>query len=406
MTLWPRSAGRTRSPVRFVPLACALVGVASCVAPAEDGALEVVVTDSAGVVIVETRGDAATIPGVVLGDAPLVRVGSEDAAAPDFFASVQAAHLDPRGDLWVVDGMSAEVKVFQVPSGRHRFTVGGSGEGPGEFRRPALVGFDDARAWVWDHALARLTVLSLDGDLLETRRVGVGGEHVPRLLLRTGRGTFLAQRPQTFGGAVTDGMTIQDTVRVWELDLDSDDAELVGERRGVTWYFARGMQVPVPFAYGSRFGVGALGVVFTDPDGYPTLDVVQEGVLVRRMRVVRERARVTSEMAEGELASPIRSEAGRAILEEHAGRYRVPAFAPTWEWVRVGADGHVFALRFGTLMRDEVWDVFDPDGGWTGTVTLRDTAHLMDAAGGRLVVVETPDVRGPTVAVYRWGGAG
>lgn len=391
----------SRALPKLVPV-FALALISACDVASREPGPRVLVTDSAGVVIVESRGEPGRTWEIAAGDAPVVRLGSEDDGAPDFFGRINSAHLDSRGNVWVVDLMSAELKAFDVPTGTHLFTAGRRGDGPGEFRMPFPVGFDEERAWIWDQTLGRLTVLSLDGELLETRRIGTDREITPRLLFRTERGSFLAQLPQAFAGTVTDGMTIQDTVRIWELQADGWEPELVAERKGVTWYFAEGTQAPVPFALGTRFGVGAGRVVLSDPDGGPALDVVQDGTLVRRIRIDRERTPVTREATERELASPVRSEAAQALLREHLGRVSLPDLLPTWEWVRVGRGGHVFALRYGTLLSGEVWDVFDPEGRWVGSVVLPEETHLMDADDRHMVLVEMPEMRGPAVAVYRF----
>lgn len=385
----------------------ALGALSACEMGSPDVGPEVLVTDSAGVVIVENRGDPEDLLHLRLEESPLVRLGSEDEHAPDFFGRINSAHLDSRGNVWVVDLMTGELKVFAVSSGEHLFTVGSRGEGPGEFRMPVPVGFQDEMAWVWDQGLGRLTTFSLDGELIETRLIGTDEELVPRLLFRTGSGTFLAQRPQALTGPVTDGMTIQDTVRIWEFEGHVREARLVAERKGSTWYYAERTQVPVPFALGSRFGVGAERVVMSDPDGGPGLDVIEDGQLVRRIRVDHERTPVTREATEREVESPVRSESARALLREHLGRISIPDFLPTWMWVRVGRVGHIFALRYGTLLSGEVWDVFDPEGRWLGTISLPEEAHLMDADLRHVVIAEMPELRGPGIAVYRfddrWG---
>jgi hypothetical protein len=388
----------SRRCVAFV----AFGAMSACEFGSPDVGPDVVVTDSAGVVIVENRGDSEALMHLRLEEPPLVRLGSEDENAPDFFGRINSAHLDSRGNVWVVDLMSGELKVFAAPSGEHLFTVGGRGEGPGEFRMPVPVGFKDERAWIWDQGLGRLTIFSLDGALIETRLIGRDEELVARLLLRTGAGTFLAQRPQALTGPIRDGMTIQDTVRIWEFEADVREARLIAERNGVTWYCAERMQVPLPFAYGSRFGVGADRVVMSDSDGGPGLDVIEDGELVRRIRLERERMPVTREATEEEVESPVRSESARALLRENLGRISLPEFLPTWMWVRVGQGGHIFALRYGTLLSGEVWDVFDPEGRWLGSISLPEEAHLMDADLRHVVVAEMPELRGPGIAVYRF----
>ena len=382
-----------------------ILSVSAC--DGESGRMDpdVMVTDSAGVVIVENTSDPDD-PGVLaLTGQPVLRLGSDDSEAPDFFGRVTSAHFDPRGNLWVVDAMSAEVRVFSAPSGEHLFTLGGRGQGPGEFQMPFPVGFDDEKVWIWDQNLGRVSVFTLEGELLETERVGEERQIIPRLLHRTLEGKFVAQLPQSMASPVEEGTLIHDTIRVWQFETDVSEAELLTTRRGVTWYFAEGMQVPVPFAQGTRFAVREGRVVSTDPDGAPVLDVVEDGRLARRIRVERERLPVTPRTIERELESPVRSEAAQEIVRAHRSRLPIPDLLPTWEWVRIGSSGHVFALRYGGLLAEEIWDVFDPEGALVGSVALPTEAHLVDANHRYLVLMEMPALRGPGISLYAFNEA-
>jgi dihydrofolate reductase len=176
----------------FAPrLGSRLVPAAFLVCAGEAGteAPTVVVSDSAGVVIVEHPGPADHHRR--LDAEPLLRLGSEAEGAPDFFGRINTAHLDSRGDLWVVDGTSSELAVFALPDGERRFTLGGRGDAPGEFQLPHPTGFDEGGTWIWDQSPGRLTVVGLDGELLrdylsalelpdhmptwEWARIGAGG---------------------------------------------------------------------------------------------------------------------------------------------------------------------------------------------------------------------------------------
>lgn len=385
----------------------------------------VMVSDSAGVTLVgnpgpldtdllEVSGMDATVPASPrlwrLDGPPILRLGSEVDRAPDFFGRINSAHLDARGDLWVVDATTSELAVFAVPSGEHLFTTGGRGDGPGEFQLPFPIGFDEDSAWIWDPNPGRLTVLTLEGELRETRRVGQDLELVPRLLHRRADGTFLAQLPRTMAGPVTDGMTVQDTLRIWSFESEPDNPVLLAEREGVTWYFDGRMQVAVPFAQGSRFGAFGARIVLTDPQGAAAFDMVDDGRLTHRVRVGGDRTPVTSHAIERELDSPVRSQAVREVVRANLSELALPDFVPTWEWVRIGRSGHIFLLRYGGLTSDEVWDVFDADGVHLGALELPEETHLADADHRYLVLMEVPETRGPGIALHEipegWGGGG
>jgi hypothetical protein len=135
----------------------------------EESRVPATVTDSAGIRIILT--DPAPNIFAVVGSEPVLSLGGPDAEGATQFHQIQEIHIDPRGRLWVADGQSAEIRLF-LPDGRHLRTVGGRGEGPGEFQRMRLLGsFRGDSVAVWDLALARLTVLDKEGTLARTEQL-------------------------------------------------------------------------------------------------------------------------------------------------------------------------------------------------------------------------------------------
>ena len=85
------------------------------------------------------RGEVELAIGVVLNGDPAY-----------LFDDVRALARDPEGLIYVADSGSRSVRVFD-PRGRHVVSIGGRGEGPGDFRSNLLCGlaFDpDGRLWV------------------------------------------------------------------------------------------------------------------------------------------------------------------------------------------------------------------------------------------------------------------
>lgn len=359
------------------------------------------VVDSSGIEVVRTRAVEGRTRDVVLGDVPLLRLGSEEPESPELFGQINSLHFGPDGSLWVVDLMSAELRGFSVTSGAHRFTVGGRGEGPGEFGFPVPVGFDpEGRAWIWDQRLGRLTVVGATGELIEVRPFRDVDGMIPRLIELLPDGTFVARLPEPFTGALSDGMVFRDSVRLWRLDGDGSDPELLVERAGATWYYRDGTQAHVPFSEGAQFGTRGDRIVFTESTGAPVLDVLENGTLVRRIHLQRAVERVTPEAIERDLEGGRRTEAGAEMIRSRLSELPIPEFLPTWAWVRLGPAGHVFALRHGTVLDGEVWDVFDPSGRFAGTLTLAGPGHLMDIGEELLAVLELDELGVPGVAVF------
>ncbi|HEY8469201.1 MAG TPA: hypothetical protein VIL18_06140 [Longimicrobiales bacterium] len=93
--------------------------------------------DSSGVRITITEGAERTF--AVVDPQPIVNLGGADVEGPTQFFNIRGIHVVSRGYLWVADGGSAEVRIFRS-DGSHWKTVGGRGEGPGEFQQIRLLG--------------------------------------------------------------------------------------------------------------------------------------------------------------------------------------------------------------------------------------------------------------------------
>jgi hypothetical protein len=97
-----------------------------------------------------------------------VSIGRTGGEGPDLFGRIEAIAVDPTGTIYVIDGLSQEVRVFD-PDGAHRRTLGGRGGGPGEFGDAWTVSpRPNGEVWVWSYLPRRLTVFSDDGAVQRT----------------------------------------------------------------------------------------------------------------------------------------------------------------------------------------------------------------------------------------------
>lgn len=129
------------TPRRSVPAGAVRAGAAAAAAAAllaagcgpEAGTeAGVTVRDSAGVEIVENRGDGAWPDGAAwtLSDAPVLDLGS--VSGPDRLFRVEDATRLSDGRVVVANAGTAQLLVF-APDGRLLRSLGGEGQGPGEF---------------------------------------------------------------------------------------------------------------------------------------------------------------------------------------------------------------------------------------------------------------------------------
>jgi hypothetical protein len=93
-----------------------------------------------------------------------VRIGSMEGDGADVFGSVAGLAADAAGRIFVADGQSHEVRVFDS-AGRHLFSFGRQGAGPGELSAPCCMAFGaDSLLWVRDGGNSRYNAYRVDAS--------------------------------------------------------------------------------------------------------------------------------------------------------------------------------------------------------------------------------------------------
>jgi hypothetical protein len=111
-----------------------------------------------------------------------LRIGSVDGNDAAAFGRIASIAADQAGRLYVLDRQAQEVRVFDS-TGRHAFTVGRKGGGPGEFTGADGIWVDDSlRLWVSDPRSLRLSVFDSTGRLLRDHPRTPRSGTVPRFL--------------------------------------------------------------------------------------------------------------------------------------------------------------------------------------------------------------------------------
>ena len=107
-----------------------------------------------------------------------LRIGSATEGGPDAFGDAAFATVDALDRLWIVDSQANEVRVFDG-EGRFVRTVGGRGEGPGEFMGlGGVLHGPDGEMWAEDDLLDRY-------EIFDTAGARIGGQ---RYVTRFGGG--------------------------------------------------------------------------------------------------------------------------------------------------------------------------------------------------------------------------
>ena len=354
-------------PRALVPVLL-LVAATAC---AERGPGAAVQVDSAGVRIVES-----TVPAWPRGTEwrvspePVFRLGNaDDNPAYQFYQIIDVALL-AGGELIVVDGGSAEVRRYDA-GGRHLWSTGGRGAGPGEFRSPGYLGRrEDGAFLIWDRSLLRLSVIE-DGEvtLAERRAAPDGSVFIADGLFDDG--AWLVAYPRSV--SLAEGASWTDTIRLGRYDPVLEEDAPLATVPGMQWVWTGQYQLPVPFGarplrtiVGDRLAVASGSV--------PEVSVYDpDGSLVARYRIAREREPVT----ESDVGQVIESfvEIGQgpaAVWRQWRNRMEVPGHKPAFDMLLGNADGTLWARRFMVdplSAEPSLWDVFDPAGRYLGVVS-------------------------------------
>jgi len=143
------------------------IAVAGCGDGAPADRPSAMVKDSAGIEI--TTSDPWTAEAhCAIGDDPILSIGAREGDGPQIFFQVRHAARLSDGSVAVVDGSSREVRVF-TGTGAHLVSMGGRGEGPGEFGSPWLLWvLPGDTLWVGDYLPWRFNVFSAGGEFVRS----------------------------------------------------------------------------------------------------------------------------------------------------------------------------------------------------------------------------------------------
>jgi len=390
-------------PSRLALLPVLAFGAATACAEREPDA--VIEVDSAGVRIVESRAPA-WLSGTEwrVNPAPVFRLGDAgDDPSSSFFRILDVALL-AGGEVIVLDGGTAEVRRYDA-AGRHLWSTGGRGDGPGEFRSPRYLGRrDDGAFLIWDRALSRVSTIGQNGDRLGTeRRSSSDGSPVVAFGLFED-GYWLVALPVV--RRVTEpGTAWTDSVRLGRYDPVLEEEAPLPTVLGQRWLWTGQSMLPVPFSprslraiVGNRVAVASGSV--------PEVSIHDPaGSLVTRYRIARDRVPVTASDVEQVVESLVELGQGTAaVWRQWRDEMEVPAHAPAFYRLLADRDGNLWARRFmADLLTGEPpsWDVFDPAGSWLGVVATPGGMTVTSIRDGLVAGIYRDELGVEYVSVHR-----
>lgn len=105
--------------------------------------------------------------------------------APSHFTQIGALTPGPRGTIYAADVVANAVFVFDS-LGQHLGTIGGAGNGPGEFRQVGRIGWLNGQFFAVDALLGRVSFFTPSGEHLRTMRISARSTDTRRATAPTG----------------------------------------------------------------------------------------------------------------------------------------------------------------------------------------------------------------------------
>lgn len=363
----------------------------------------VTVTDSAGIRIV--MSDPRPGPYATVEPDPILSLGGSEAEGPAQFFRIRDIHVDPRGRLWVADGESAEIRIF-LPTGTHLRTVGGRGEGPGEFQRIHLLGsFRGDSVAAWDDGLSRLTILDGDGDLARTEQVVPrGGDPSIRCRDVFQDGSLLGQVPTILSaGSLEPGQILGDSARLVRYFPEDSTQRPWADGLGPRWLWTGRSQIPLPFNANAGFDLRGEELHLVSGSEFQ-VRVFKEGQLVRVYGMNQDPRRVSEADVEAyrRFVMEFLPEGSREDYLSSLGSPDLPEYLPAYSGVLVSSSGHVWAQVYSPDARASgSWHVFDEGGVWLGAVETPVGLRVRHIADDRITGVWLDATGVEHVRVYR-----
>lgn len=259
-------------------------------------------TLSSGEIVVRNTADPLWTPEEAWQVVEDLRIGEAHEGGPDLFGGVYSFDVDAWGRIFVLDNQAQEVRIFDS-GGNFVRTIGGKGEGPGEFVQAGSVDLSrNGEIWVMGMSQARVSVFDTTGTYLRGERTNTGG----RIMLPYPGGFDPMGRynvvlpPSVMNGMARFDQSYNpiDTISLPENPVEAEYFDLVNED-GFTL-----MSAAVPFQGFMAWRWSPTGTVWTLlTDRYELTEMTTSGEVLRRVTRDYEPIPVTDEDREQAIES-------------------------------------------------------------------------------------------------------
>ncbi len=372
-----------------------------------------VVRDSAGIRIVEFGADAPAATGTwrLANEPDLALDNREDDPMFQFFRVVDALPL-PGGELAVANGGTNEIRIFDS-QGRYVRTVGGLGEGPGEFRRLSWIASREPDSLVAsDVRLRRITVFDANGRYARTATT-IGSSQSPEQTAMAPPEPIGVFRDGSFLTVSFDLLTpvagpVRPVASLERFTPNATSSDPLGSFPGNEMHvvpeggrFSVGTQ---PFARMTRFVVEADRFWIADNDRWELRGYSITGRLSILVRRLGGDVEITDALLEDFIREKYEGSAEGPGLERAKERQREIAHhttTPAFDELRLGTDGRLwvgsYALPGDTTVQ---WLGLTPDGMPSAYVTLPVGLDVLRFGSDDVIVLLKDEVERESVRRY------
>ncbi len=346
---------------------------------------------------------------------PLVRIGAVD-DGPDayLFSDISGAkRLSDGRIVATVRGMQ-EVRMFAA-EGMHLWSSGREGDGPGEYRRPVLQGSCsdvESGVVVYDSGNEQVTILSVDGEVLASRRVllhpfdyevacAPGGRLALssyESLLHPRDGVYRWRQSMAYADPP------YSDVEVFRKDLPG------AERFQLSKSGTSPISGPRTWGRKLHFAAREEGIWIGTGDDYLVDFLDWTGVARRRIRWQGPDQEVKQTHLDAyrafirDMYKLMGVEDWRSRSESYWNEDRpfLPDEFPSTSRILNSQDGGIWVEQFPRSRESRAWLHFDESGEWTGTLNIPGWWTLMDAASDWILVRrKTRDLDVEYLELYR-----
>jgi hypothetical protein len=372
-----------------------------------------VVRDSAGIRIVENgtsvwgEGEGWTVapePSLVIGEVE----------GPDAYLlyGVRGARRLEDGRIVVANGGSSELRIFDA-SGQHEVTMGGEGEGPGEFSYlDKLLPWPGDSVAAYDRQQRRISIFSTSGALGRTIRFpDTGGWPIPGGLAPDGS---IALTPNTGPiGQQQDNVIEANEQPLLRFDPVGERFDTMAFTLSVRWMGgwvvtnAQGRSVrvatPVPFSGAPQLAAGTSGVYF----GYSSTYQIHRWTPERGLDMVIRRAVEPKQVNDEVKAQAWDTATGLqrlrgGLIRENREDVVFNETLPVFRTLLVDDLGYLWAQGYAPPWEPAPpWAVYDSTGVWLGTVQMPEDVTVWQVGPDFIVGTEWDESNVPSVGVWR-----